>query len=396
MSYVSARGQVERGPGESDERPTKRARVSGSNAETAPDAHAKPPDAIKSFYKRYQRYDKYEIARRLDLADCDVNSKTFTKHLVKQCTEDLPTGLETAFSRFLGTNLAGDADGGSDDRRLEKPPTVYQLHNMPGLFIYPNLLPQDVQISLLDKLLHRDLSNPEHQTNVHLHFNVPYPQSTSDSGEPGSFFDSSAATLEYKPKATHSAIDTQKLLDKKLRWITLGGQYDWSNKVYPAGTPPAFPPDIKGLVEDIFPMNAEAAIVNLYTPGETLSVHRDVSEECAQPLVSISLGCEAVFIAALEGADSKASNQRIAPIRLRSGDAVLMSGESRYAWHGVPKVLPDMCPEWLQVWPAIGSEENKERFKAYKGWLKGKRINLNVRQMFAGAGPDDEPEVGDA
>lgn len=59
-----------------------------------------------------------------------------------------------------------------------------------------------------------------------------------------------------------------------------------------------------------------------------------------------------------------------------------MSGKSRYAWHGVPKVLADTCPEWLEDWPAVGSEENKERFKAHKGWLKGKRINLNVRQMF--------------
>lgn len=135
---------------------------------------------------------------------------------------------------------------------------------------------------------------------MHLHFNVPYPYSP-ETGEPASFFDASAVTLEYPPKANHAAMDTQRLLDKKLRWITLGGQYDWSQKAYPDGPPPAFPPDVKALVEDVFPMNAEAAIVNLYSPGETLSLHRDVSEECAQPLVSISLGCEAVFIVAQEG-----------------------------------------------------------------------------------------------
>ncbi|KAK3628666.1 hypothetical protein LTR56_018481 [Elasticomyces elasticus] len=90
------------------------------------------------------------------------------------------------------------------------------------------------------------------------------------------------------------------MLDKKLRWMTLGGQYDWTNKVYPEGPPPPFPKDIKNLVEGLFPMKAEAAIVNLYSPGDTLSAHRDVSEACAQPLVSISLGCEAIFIAAIE------------------------------------------------------------------------------------------------
>lgn len=135
-------------------------------------------------------------------------------------------------------------------------------------------------------------------------------------------------------------------------------------------------------------MKAEAAIVNLYSPGETLSVHRDVSEECAQPLVSVSLGCEAIFVVGLESSALNATTgghlpERLVAIKLRSGDAVLMSGESRYAWHGVPKVLTGTCPGWMQDWPAAGSEENKERFQAYKGWMKGKRVNLNVRQMFA-------------
>jgi len=210
---------------------------------------------------------------------------------------------------------------------------------------------------------------------------MPYPPPDPATNKPTSFFDPSAKDLQYKPKASHKPITTQRLLDKKLRWITLGGQYDWTEKRYPSGSPPPFPPDIKQLIDNAFPMKAEAAIVNLYSPGETLSVHRDVSEECAQPLVSISLGCEAVFIVALGPEDAKGSQQRIAPIKLRSGDAVLMSGESRYAWHGVPKVLPNSCPAWLQDWPAVGLGE--ERYGAHKGWMKSKRINLNVRQMFA-------------
>lgn len=129
-------------------------------------------------------------------------------------------------------------------------------------------------------------------------------------------------------------------------------------------------------------MRAEAAIVNLYSPGDTLSLHRDVSEECDKPLVSISLGCEGIFIAGLEGKDAD-GRARIAVMRLRSGDAVLMSGESRYAWHGVPKVLAGTCPEWMRSWPGVGDGvQQDEEFAEWKGWMAGKRVNLNVRQMF--------------
>ena len=188
-----------------------------------------------------------------------------------------------------------------------------------------------------------------------------------------------------KDPAVHKSLLTQQFLDKKLRWMTLGGQYDWTNKVYPSGSPPPFPADIKRLVEDIFPMKAEAAIVNLYSPGDTLSLHRDVSEECDQPLVSISVGCEGIFVVGLDGSANN-GEPRVATVRLRSGDAVLMSGESRYAWHGVPKVLEGTCPDWLQDWPFLLTNEDidcSNRFEHWQGWMKGKRINLNVRQMFA-------------
>lgn len=132
-------------------------------------------------------------------------------------------------------------------------------------------------------------------------------------------------------------------------------------------------------------MKAEAAIVNLYSPGDTLSLHRDVSEECGQPLVSISIGCDGIFVVGLDGTDDS-GEPNVATIRLRSGDAVLMSGASRFAWHGVPKVLGGTCPEWLENWPCHALERGDvcyARFEQWRGWMKGKRINLNVRQMFA-------------
>lgn len=236
-----------------------------------------------------------------------------------------------------------------------------------------------MQLSLLDRLLHRDLSNPQHQTNVHLHHLMTYP---ADQVEHTSFFHDSAHELSWTPKDPniHKDFEIKQFLNKKLRWATLGGQYDWTNKVYPEGLPPSFPQDIKHMVENIFPMKAEAAIVNLYSPGDTLSLHRDVSEECDKPLVSISLGCDAVFICGLDP-KHEADEPRVATLRLRSGDAVLMSGESRYAWHGVPKVIPDTCPVPMEDWPAV--PDALKEYEHWRGWMKGKRVNINIRQMFA-------------
>lgn len=210
---------------------------------------------------------------------------------------------------------------------------------------------------------------------MHLHHDVPYPP-------PGfSYFDHVASDLQFKPQdpSVHKPFGIRQYLGKKLRWMTLGGQYDWTNKVYPSGRPPPFPADMAKLIGGLFGMTPEAAIVNLYSPGDTLSLHRDVSEECNRPLVSISLGCDGVFLIGLDGLNDD-DEPRMATLRLRSGDAVVMAGESRYAWHGVPKVIEGTCPVWMEDWPCVG--EGADRFKEWKGWMKGKRINLNVRQMF--------------
>jgi DNA alkylation damage repair protein AlkB len=210
------------------------------------------------------------------------------------------------------------------------------------------------------------------KTNLHLHHHVQYPETNHESTS--SFFARPHDTILHpKDPTVHNPITHRQMLESKLRWITLGGQYDWTNKAYPDEAPPPFPPDIAALLKRLFPnVDAEAAIVNFYSPGDTLSVHRDVSEECDQALISISIGCDGIFLVG----DDDGSN--VAAIRLRSGDAILMSGASRYAWHGVPKILADTCPQWLQDWPDIPRESP---YQHWRGWMTSKRINLNVRQM---------------
>ena len=181
----------------------------------------------------------------------------------------------------------------------------------------------------------------------------------------------------------HKPFTVFQFLSRKLRWLTLGGQYDWTHKRYPLENPP-FPADIAAFIHGLFPeMIAEAAIVNVYRPGDTLSMHRDVSEECERGLVSISLGCDGIFVVGM-GSESD-GNEKSFVVRLHSGDAVFMTGPSRFAWHGVPQILPGTCPEWLRPWPAtVDSDFNhdsKDPYEAWRGWMSNKRINLNVRQM---------------
>jgi len=171
-------------------------------------------------------------------------------------------------------------------------------------------------------------------------------------------------------------------MNKKLRWMTLGGQYDWTAKAYPSTPPPVFPLDIASLIEGLFPaMKAQAAIFNLYSPGDTLSLHRDISEQCNQPLVSLSLGCDGIFVVGLGGAEDDKSDAeaKAVTVRLRSGDAVVMSGQARTAWHSVPQVVAGTCPKWMEDWPCTSDESE---YTDWKGWMKSKRINLNVRQMW--------------
>ena len=235
-----------------------------------------------------------------------------------------------------------------------------------------------MQIELLNRLFHRDLSNPAHQTNIHLHHQVAYggPDNASANYEPTSFFSVNPSTnLAAIDPTAHKPLSVRDTLQKRLRWMTLGGQYDWTAKEYPPSLPPPFPPDIANLLRRLFPsIEPQAAILNLYSPGDTLSVHRDVSEACDRDLVSVSIGCDALFIVGNE------DGSKTATVRLRSGDAVCMSGPSRFAWHAVPKVFANTCPESLRNWPAMGAD-GEANFEQWHGWLANKRINLNVRQM---------------
>lgn len=108
----------------------------------------------------------------------------------------------------------------------------------------------------------------------------------------------------------------------------------------------------------------EACLVNWYAGGARMGLHQDRDEDdLGAPVVSLSLGDTAVFrIGGVKRSDPTRS------VRLASGDAAALAGESRLAFHGVDRVIPgtsDLLPN-------------------------GGRINLTLRRVTRGRGNGDE------
>jgi DNA oxidative demethylase len=93
-----------------------------------------------------------------------------------------------------------------------------------------------------------------------------------------------------------------------------------------------------------FPHPPEACLVNLYGPGARMGLHQDRDEEdVSAPVVSLSLGDTALF--RYGGTVRKGPTRSV---RLRSGDALVLGGPARLAFHGIDRLLPgtsDLLPE---------------------------------------------------
>lgn len=206
----------------------------------------------------------------------------------------------------------------------------------------------------------------------------------------------------------------------KLRWVALGPQFNWSTRQYEEepGVKP-LPPHLVSLAQHVvsacqevyqlkqlrgdphpasndsdcsmqadFPEHAQhasnasmlchegtqpcqyepdTALVNFYREGDTLGGHKDDAEDHSDcPIVSLSLGCDAVFL--IGGA-----TKDVAPtaVWLHSGDAVVLSGPARQCYHGVPRVLPGRML-FDGTAPACAKE--------VAAYMQTTRVNLSIRQ----------------
>ncbi|EDV24854.1 uncharacterized protein TRIADDRAFT_24904, partial [Trichoplax adhaerens] len=183
------------------------------------------------------------------------------------------------------------------------------------------------------------------------------------------------------------------LMDK-LRWTTLGYHYDWSTKEYYHNRKSEFPTDLAELTKLLaatvgFPLfSPEAAIINYYKLDSTLSGHTDHSEfDFTAPLFSISFGQKAIFL--LGGRTTS-----VTPVAMyiESGDICIMSGESRLAYHAVPRIILEernSCSNLQDnnyTSPVLSLNHDcnslQTLWTSFNNYLLGGRINMNVRQVL--------------
>jgi DNA oxidative demethylase len=122
-------------------------------------------------------------------------------------------------------------------------------------------------------------------------------------------------------------------------WVTdeRGYRYQATHPVTGAPWPPI--PDILLKAWETlarYPHPPEACLVNVYGPDARMGLHQDRDEQdFAAPVVSLSLGDTCLFrIGGRKRSDPTRS------LKLASGDALVLGGAARLAFHGVDRIMP--------------------------------------------------------
>lgn len=299
-----------------------------------------PTDNINQSYWTYNRAKPADI-------DSDLSVVDFTRGLTATQKEKVRP-VKTVSSRIIREACQAFQDASKQPHTVDDPQecVVYEHTDLPGLLIYTRLLPPETQLLLLSQVMHRDLANPHHKTNINADYDTTYPATPSpnpdtnlvpspsffsrrlNSNSPEELFTPKDASVSSKP------LYTNQVLSKKLRWLTLGDQYDWPTRSYSGKDETSFPTDISRLVSGLFPaLNAQSGVVLLYSAKDFMPVHRDVSEQCERGLASFTLGCDGLFTIVRDTAEGEENNHIPIVLRVRSGDVLELSGEARWAWH---------------------------------------------------------------
>ncbi|CAD5216401.1 unnamed protein product [Bursaphelenchus xylophilus] len=214
------------------------------------------------------------------------------------------------------------------------------LTHRPGLYILNNIITEEGQIELAKKCL-LEYSEPPNVTNL---------------------------TVD----GSYNQSDVFLNRSEKLRWVTMGNDYNWTDKIYADRPRNRLPDEIvkfADLVSRILglgPMAPDAVIMNFYPSKATLSPHVDRSERSIEkPLISISLGQSAIYLSGGASLDDP-----IDPILLHSGDVLVMHGAQRLVYHAVPRILK------LRRFSKM--EGINERVLEY---INNCRLNITIRQV---------------
>jgi alkylated DNA repair protein alkB family protein 1 len=140
---------------------------------------------------------------------------------------------------------------------------------------------------------------------------------------------------------SYSGADVFLNASQRLRWVTLGNDYDWTTKEYAEKPRSLLPKELQAIAKvmsqvlGLGAMDADAAILNYYPNKATLSPHIDRSErDIAKPLISLSFGQSAVYLTGGRSLDDP-----VDAIMLHSGDILVMHADQRLVYHAVPRII---------------------------------------------------------
>jgi alkylated DNA repair protein (DNA oxidative demethylase) len=99
---------------------------------------------------------------------------------------------------------------------------------------------------------------------------------------------------------------------------------------------PEIPPALLALWNETtgYPALPECCLVNLYRDGARMGLHQDRDEEADAPVLSVSLGDDAIF--RIGGVARKGTTQSV---MLSSGDVLTFGGPARRAFHGIDRIV---------------------------------------------------------
>jgi DNA oxidative demethylase len=123
-----------------------------------------------------------------------------------------------------------------------------------------------------------------------------------------------------------------------LGWVSDAGGYRYQPMHPQTGRPwPAIPEPAMQAWRELagYAAPPEACLINVYAPSARMGLHQDRDEEdFAAPVLSLSLGDTCLFrIGGSRRSDPTRS------FRLASGDAVVLGGKARLAFHGVDRIM---------------------------------------------------------
>ncbi|GAA2082599.1 alpha-ketoglutarate-dependent dioxygenase AlkB [Streptomyces albiaxialis] len=89
----------------------------------------------------------------------------------------------------------------------------------------------------------------------------------------------------------------------------------------------------------------DTALINFYDAAAKMGMHQDKDERSSAPVVSLTVGDSCVF----RFGNTETRTRPWTDVELASGDLFVFGGESRWAYHGVPKVHPGTAPATLDL-----------------------------------------------